>query len=294
MQIGLTGASGFVGRHVIQAAVRRGHEVVAFTRDPRRTVHDAIEMRAFSTTEIPNIEGCEAIVHLAGENVAGLWTAAKKRRIRESRVDGTRRIAEAIRDARHRPEVLVCASAIGFYGDGGDDEVSESSPAGEGFLAEVCQAWEAEAESVEADCRVARLRFGLILGAKGGALAAMAPLFRLGLGGKLGSGRQWWSWIHVEDAASLLLFAAENLDARGAINAVAPWPRQNADFTRVLARTLHRPAFARVPAWLLKMTLRGFAAELLESRRVLPRAASELDFPFHFPELEPALRDIFG
>jgi uncharacterized protein len=266
--------------------------VVAFSRDAKRVVEGTIETRRFSIDEVPDFSGCDAIIHLAGETVAGLWTPAKVRRIRESRVQGTRRVVEAIRQSAQRPEVLICPSATGIYGDAGEAELSECSPGASSFLAETCRAWESEAQAAEAECRVARIRLGLVLGRRGGALAAMLPLFRWFLGGRIGNGRQWWSWIHVEDAASLLVFAMENLDAQGAINGVAPWPVRNADFTRALGKVLHRPTIAPAPAFALKLVLRGFARELLDSRRVLPAAASALGFPFRFPELEPALRDV--
>jgi uncharacterized protein (TIGR01777 family) len=294
MQIGLTGATGFLGKEVVRAAVRRGHEVVAYSRNAQRVVHDTIETRVFRADDVPDLSGCEGVIHLAGENVAGLWTPAKLRRIRESRVEGTRRVVEAIRRAAVPPEVLVCASATGIYGDGGDAELTEEAAAADGFLAETCVAWESAAVAAEAVCRVARARLGLVLGRDGGALPAMARLFRFGLGGRIGSGRQWWSWIHVEDAASLLVFAVENLDARGALNGTAPWPIRNEDFTRALARVLHRPAVLPAPAWALCLLLRGFARELLDSRRDVPAAASALGFPFRFTELEPALRDALG
>ena len=185
MQIALTGATGFLGREVIRAATRRGHEVVAFSRDARRVVHDTIATRAFSLDAPPDFSGCEAIIHLAGESVAGWWSAAKVRRIRESRVLGTRRVVEAIRQSHNAPEVLVSASATGFYGDAGEAELTESSPPGSGFLAETCAAWESEACAAEAVCRVVRTRFGLILGRDGGALPPMAKLFRCFLGGKI-------------------------------------------------------------------------------------------------------------
>ena len=292
MQLALTGATGFVGRHVIRLAVRRGYEVVAFTRDPSQPVHDCIETRKFTAAEPPDISGCNAVIHLAGENVAGLWTRKKLRRIRESRVLGTRRIAEAIRTESHAPDVFVSASAIGFYGDCGEAEITEDSPPGAGFLAETCREWEAEALAAEPICRTVRARFGLVLGKQGGALRMMLPLFRLGRGGRLGSGRQWMSWIHAEDLASLLLFAVENLDVRGALNATAPWPVRNAEFTATLARSLRRPAFFAVPAFALRLLFRGFSRELLDSKRVLPAAATALGFGFHFPQIAPALADI--
>ncbi len=290
MQLALTGATGFVGRHVIRLAVRRGYEIIALTRDSSRPVGDCIETREFSTDAPPDLRGCDAVIHLAGENVAGLWTRKKMQRIRDSRVLGTRQIAAAITAMSQPPEVLVSASATGFYSDG-DDELTEDSPSGAGFLAETCRAWEAEALAAEQHCRVVRARIGMVLGKAGGALRMMLPLFHLGLGARLGSGRQWMPWIHAEDVASLLLFAVENLDARGAMNATAPWPVRNADFTRTLARTLHRPAFLAVPAFALRLVLREFSRELLGSKRVLPAAATALGFGFRFSELGPALAD---
>ncbi len=292
MQLALTGATGFVGRHVTRLAVRRGYEVVAFTREPSRPVHDCIETRKFSTDAAPDLSGCEAVIHLAGENVAGIWTRGKMQRVRDSRILGTRRIAEAIRASSHPPDVLVSASATGFYADGGDTEITEDSPYGTGFLADTCRLWEAEALAAEPVCRTVRTRIGLVLGKGGGALRALLPLFRLGLGACLGNGRQWLPWIHAEDLAGLLLFAVENLDVRGALNATAPWPVRNSEFTAALARSVRRPAFLAVPAFVLRLMLREFSRELLGSRRVLPAVATAQAFGFRFPELATALADI--
>jgi len=292
MQLALTGATGFVGRHVIRLAVRRGYEVVAFARDPSRAVHDCIETRKFSTDAPPDLSGCEAVIHLAGENVAGIWTRGKMQRIRDSRILGTRRIAEAIRASSHPPDVLVSASAAGIYADGGESEITEDSPHGAGFLADTCRAWETEALAAEPICRTVCARIGLVLGKGGGALRAMLPFFRLGLGARIGGGRQWMPWIHAEDLASLLLFAVENLDVRGALNATAPWPVRNSEFTAALARIVRRPAFLAVPAFVLRPVLREFSRELLGSKRVLPAVATAHGFGFRFPELAPALADI--
>ena len=292
MQLGLTGATGSVGRHVIRIAVRRGYEVVAFTREPSRTIRDCIEVRRFSPGEPPDLRGCGAVIHLAGESVAGLWTRRKMDRIRDSRILGTRAVARSIQSMPEPPAVLVSASAIGYYGDTCDAEVTEDAPAGPGFLPDVCSAWESEAASAEKSCRVVRARIGIVLGKGGGALRAMLPAFRCGLGGRLGDGTQWFSWIHVEDLASLLLWAVENLDIRGALNATAPWPVRNSEFTRALAGSLHRPAFMHVPAFALRLILGGFSRELLDSRRVLPAVATAHGFGFKFPEIGPALRDI--
>jgi uncharacterized protein (TIGR01777 family) len=292
MHIGLTGATGFVGKKLIDVALRRGHEIVAFTRQPEKTI-PGCEMRRFSLDAPPEIGGCEALVHLAGEPVAGIWTGKKKREIVESRVLGTRRVAEAIQAARVKPEVLVSGSAVGFYGDRGEEELTESAAPGSGFLAEAVKAWEAEARRAEG-LRVVLLRTSIVLGRKGGALAAMEPAFKIGLGGVLGNGRQWMPWIHLDDLASLILFAIENMDVAGPLNASAPWPVRNAEFTKTLAGALHRPAFFRVPSWALKAALGGFSAELLESKRVLPAMATEHGFGFRFSELPPALANLCG
>ena len=286
MNLGITGATGFVGKTLIQAAIRRGFEVIAFTRDPSKPVSGCVATRRFSLDEVPDFSGCEAVIHLAGENVSGLWTAAKKRRIRDSRVLGAPRVAEGARAAKPPPEVVIAASAIGFYGNQGDAELDEQSPRGSGFLADVCA--DTEAQFSDVNCRIVRARIAVVLGS-GGALGAMRPIFKLGLGGPLGDGRQWMSWIHVEDAASLLLFAVLNLDIQGPLNISAPWPVRNADFTKLFARSLRRPAFIRAPAFAMRLVLREFADELLWSRRVLPAVATEQGFGFQFPELTEAV-----
>ncbi|MDR3401179.1 MAG: TIGR01777 family oxidoreductase [Chthoniobacter sp.] len=292
MNIGLTGATGFLGRKILDLALRRGHEIIAFTRHPERGI-PGCTMRAFSIDTVPDISGCEALIHLAGEPVAGLWTPARKRRIVETRVKGTRRVVEAIVAAEVKPEVLVNGSAIGFYGDRGEEELTESLPPGTGFLADTVQAWEAEAHRA-ADVRVVLLRTALVLGRTAGALPLMAMPFRFGFGAQMGDGRQWVPWIHIEDVARLALFAVENLDVRGPMNASAPWPVRNTDFTRLLARQLHRPAFFRAPAFFLRMALGDLSHELLDSKRVLPAVACEHGFGFQFPELEAALKDLLG
>ena len=291
MTLGITGASGFIGQAITDLALRRGHEVVAFTRHPERAI-PGCTMRGFGLDRVPDLSGCDAIIHLAGEPILGLWTPAKQRRIVESRVQGTRRIVEAIHASATKPEVLVCGSAIGFYGDAGDRELTEQSPAGIGFLADTVGAWEAAAREAT-EVRVVLLRTSLVLGKGGGALGVMAPVFRAALGGRLGDGRQWMSWIHLEDQARLALFAVENLDVCGPLNAAAPWPVRNAEFTQILARAVRRPAFLHVPAFALRL-LGGLSHELLDSKRVLPAAALEHGFGFRFSELAPALKNLLG
>lgn len=292
MLIGITGASGFIGRHVVDLALRRGHEVVAFTRDPSHSI-PGCEMRSFSTDRPPDITGCEALIHLAGEPIAGLWTPAKKRRIRDSRILGTRRLVEGICAAAKPPEVLVSGSAIGIYGDSGEAELTEDSPHGAGFLPDLVHDWEKEALCAREATRLVLLRTSIVLGKDGGALPMMAMPFRFGLGAVLGSGAQWMPWIHIEDQARLALFAIENLDLRGPLNAAAPWPVRNLEFTRTLAATLRRPAFLRVPAFALRL-LGEFSHELLDSKRVLPAAATEHGFGFRYPELANALKMLLG
>jgi uncharacterized protein (TIGR01777 family) len=289
VHIGITGASGLIGRHIVEIALRRGHEVIAFSRSPERSI-PGCTLRAFAPPAPPDISGCDALIHLAGESVLGLWTPAKKRRITQSRIDGTRAVAAAIANAPTPPEVLVSGSAIGFYPDSGDTELTETSACGSGFLADTTRAWEAEAAAVRRS-RVVLLRTGIALARRGGALGVMSPLFRWGLGGRLGPGTQWMSWIHMEDLARLFLFAAENLAVHGPVNGTAPWPERNASFTRALARQLHRPAFLHAPAWAIRL-IGDFSHELLDSKRVLPAAATEHGFRFEFPELPGALANL--
>jgi uncharacterized protein (TIGR01777 family) len=288
MRIGITGVTGLIGRRIAALARERGHEVIGFSRNPKEP-----GARRFRTDEVPDVTGCDAILNLAGETVIGPWTAAKRRAIRESRVMGTRRIVEAMLRAANPPRVLVNGSAVGIYGDTGDAVTDETAPHGSGFLAQVCEAWEAEAlRAAEAGARVVLLRTGMVLAREGGALAAMLPIFRLGLGGRLGSGSQWIPWIHLEDEAALALAAAENAAFQGPLNATAPNPSRNADYTRALAAAVKRPAIFRVPALALKAATGGFSAELLESRRVIPAAASKAGFAFRFPDLDGALADL--
>jgi len=290
MKIGITGAGGLIGRHVAALARERGHEVVGFTRNLEGR---GPGWRRFSTSEPPDVTGCDAILNLAGESVIGRWTAAKQRKILESRVLATRRIVEAMQASAVPPRVLVNGSAIGYYGDTGDRTVDERGPRGSGFLAEVCEAWEAEALRARAfGARVVLLRTGVVLAREGGALAAMLPAFRLGLGGRLGAGRQWIAWIHIADEAALALAAIENEAIHGDVNATAPSPVTNADFTKTLAATLHRPAIFAVPAFALRAALDGFASELLESRRIIPAAAIAAGYQFRYPALPDAMRQL--
>lgn len=288
MKIGITGASGFIGSEVSRSAVQNGHEVVPFSRRP------SAGARQFGTEAPPDVSGLEAVVNLAGESIMGLWTRDKKRRIHDSRVLGTRRLVEAMAVAKDGPRVLINASAIGFYGDTGDREVDESTPSGEGFLAEIARAWEMEAiRAEEYGIRVVCVRIGFVLG-RGGAIRLIAPVFRFGLGGNLGNGRQWMSGVHVDDVVGIILWALGDGNVRGPVNAVMPEPFRNADFTRELGRAVRRPAILPAPAFALRLGLGELSHLMLDSMRVRPRVAAERGYVFRFATLPGALQDVLA
>jgi uncharacterized protein (TIGR01777 family) len=244
---------------------------------------------------LESVSAADAVIHLAGEPVAQRWTPIAKRRILASRAEGTRRLAAALAELPRRPKALVSASAVGYYGSRGDERLSEISGPGRGFLSEVCIQWEKRAKEAEPlGIRVVRLRIGVVLGKEGGALARMLPAFQWGAGGRLGSGKQWMSWIHVDDLVSLLLFSAQNPDLSGPVNATAPNPVTNTQFTAALAEVLRRPALIPAPAFAVR-TLFGEMAEIvLEGQRVLPDAALAAGFEFRYPDLKPALRELLA
>lgn len=293
-----TGATGFIGR----ALLRRLESPVVLTRDPAGAKGAlggaAVHGWQPDITPAPAdaLRGVDVVFHLAGESVAsGRWTATKKARIRDSRVLGTRNLVTGIERSKERPRVLVCASAVGFYGSRGDEELDEASAPGTDFLSRVCRDWEAEAAKARAlGVRVVLARIGVVLGKGGGALARMLPPFRLGLGGPLGSGRQWFPWIHVEDVVGLLLHAAERGEVDGAMNVVAPEPATNREFTKALAAALRRPAFLPAPAFALRLALGEFAEVLLASQKVRPRAAERTGYRFQHPSVAGALRDLLA
>lgn len=279
MRIALTGARGFVGSALTELLQNQGHETKALSRRP----------------DPADLEGCDAVVHLAGEPVAQRWTAEVKRRIRDSRVLGTRHLVDSIKSLETKPKVVLCASATGYYGHRGDEVLTEESGAGEGFLAETCREWENEAKLLETlGVRVVFVRVGIVLGRGGGALAKMLPPFRMGVGGRLSHGKQWMSWIHREDLTRLMVWALENEAVRGAVNGTAPGAVTNAQFTRFLGGVLRRPAVFPVPEFVLKLVFGEMARVLLESQRVKPEVAEEKGFVFKYPDLEPALRDLLA
>lgn len=295
----VTGASGLVGRALSRSLSRAGHEVRGTSRDPGMLKSDPSIAAAYRwPLDGPAaFDGARAVFHLAGENVGNApWTAARKRAIEASRIEGTRQLVEAIAalPPERRPAVLVSASAVGYYGET-DRAAGEDAPAGSGFLADLCVRWEAEAKKAEAlGVRVVTPRLGIVLSREGGALGKMLPLFRFGLGGKLGSGRQKWPLVHVDDVVGLLRFAMDDERVTGPLNVVMPRPAEQAEFARVLGRVLRRPSFVPAPAFAIKTALGEFSAELLETRSVVPTKALALGFRFVFGELEPALRDLAG
>lgn len=287
MIIGITGGTGFIGEVAAGQLRERGDKVILFSRRER------VGMRRYSLSRPLDVSGCEGIVHLAGESIVGLWTQEKRRKILESRVEGTRRLVEGIGEAEVKPRVLVSASAIGFYGNTGDRIIDEESPAGTGFLSEVAQAWEAEAVKAEAfGVRVVLIRIGFVLG-RGGAMRLIGPIFRTGLGGRLGSGCQWMSCIAVEDLASMIGESLHNETIAGPLNAVMPSPVTNAEFTRTLAHAVHRPAMLPVPAWSLRLLLGDLSSLLLESQRIVPGRFTKLGYSYRYPTVTDALERVF-
>jgi len=291
MKVAITGASGLIGSALVQNLEADGHEVRKLVRrDPSGPKE--IRWSPGGSVDTKGLEGCDAIVHLAGAGIASRpWTESYKRQIRDSRVRGTTTLAEAIAGLDAKPRVLVSGSAIGYYGNGGDRELDEESPRGDDFLSGVVRDWEAAAKpAADAGVRVVHPRTGIVLAKQGGMLGTTLPLFRLGLGGKLGDGRQWLSWIAMPDylAAMRLLIDSE---LEGPVNMTAPRPVRNADYTKALGAALGRPTIFTVPRIALRAALRGLADEgPLVSQRVLPRRLEEAGFSFDRPELEPALR----
>jgi uncharacterized protein (TIGR01777 family) len=276
MKIAITGASGMLGSRMMSELA--GHSLVAVGRKSG-TMPSAVD----------------AVIHLAGEPVAQRWTAEAKRRILESREAGTRKLVDAFAQMTQPPQTLLCASAIGIYGSRGDEVLTEASSPGQGFLPEVCLAWEREADrAASLGVRVVKLRIGIVLAREGGALARMLPPFRAGVGGPLGSGRQWMSWIHIDDVVGLMRHALEHAAMEGPVNATAPLPVINAEFVRMLGKSLHRPAIVPAPAFALRLLFGEMSEVLLGSQRVLPAAADAAHYQFRHPELGAALRDLLG
>ncbi len=293
MRIVVTGGTGFIGEPLVRRLVSRGHDVAVITRDPSKVRAG----RPLSWKQTGDVASADVVINLAGENVGGgRWTGERKRRIMQSRVDATNALVEAMNSRPDPKRTFISASAIGYYGLRGDETLDETAPSGGGFLAEVVRRWEELAMRAEGAARLVVLRFGVVLGRNGGAIGKMLLPFRLGLGGPLGSGQQWMSWVDREDVLRMIEWAVDNPSARGVYNVTAPNPARNRDFTRALGRAVHRPAVLPAPAFALRLALGEMADEmLLGGQRVVPARAAAEGFTFEYPELlgalEHALRD---
>jgi uncharacterized protein (TIGR01777 family) len=292
----VSGVSGPIGTAFLASFAAQGTRIVRLVRGrPQNAAQVSWDPLAQLSSSA--VSGFDAVVHLAGESVVGRWTNEKRSAIRDSRVLGTRHLTAALAQCDAKPRVLVCASAVGFYGDRGDEVLGEKSPAGQGFLPEVCREWEdASRLAAEAGIRTVNIRIGMMLSAKGGALGKMLKPFKLGLGGRIGSGQQWWSWIHVDDIVGGIHHAMRTESLSGPVNFVAPNPVRNARFTKVLASVLGRPAFFRVPEFALRLAFGRQAAEemLLASQRVEPGKLLASGYEFRFRELRAALENLVG
>ncbi len=294
--IAVSGASGFVGEALAASLRAQGANVKRLVRSAPRDPQTEIQWNPAAPFSAAAVEGLDAVVHLAGESIAGLWTAGKKKRIRESRVEGTRHLATALAQCVKRPRVLVCASAIGFYGSRGDEILREDSPPGSGFLADVSREWEAAAQPArEAGIRVVHMRFGMIASPTGRALKQMLLPFKLGLGGRLGSGRQHMSWISLDDTVGAIEYAMLTDSLAGPVNTVAPESITNAEFTKTLGAVIRRPTIFPVPEFMLRLLLGQMAEEvLLGSQRVEPARLLASGYEFKHPQLKAALEEMLG
>ena len=298
MKIAISGASGLIGRRLLKALAPEGHTLQVLSRHAGTNLPAGVKLSAWDPMKgeppAEALSDTDAVIHLAGEPVAQRWTAESKTRIHDSRVIGTRNLVQAMSRLSAPPKTLISASAIGYYGSRGDEVLTETSPPGSGYLASVCVEWEREAQAAaEFGVRVVSVRTGLVLDARGGALQRMLPPFRMGIGGKMAGGRNWMSWIHIDDLISLMTAALTNSMA-GPVNGVGPQPVINAEFTRVLAAAVKRPAIFPVPAAALKLMFGEMSEVVLASQRVLPKQAESAGFRFRYPELAPALANLLA
>jgi uncharacterized protein (TIGR01777 family) len=292
----VSGATGLLGSALVPALRNEGHQVRRLTRS-RGSSEDAVHWDpSTGTIDAAGLEGVNAVVHLAGENIVGRWTDAKKARIRDSRVQGTGLLAETLAELSTPPEVMVSASATGYYGDRGNELLTEESAPGNNFLAGICQEWEAAASVArEASIRVVHPRFGIVLSTEGGALGTTLPIFKLGGGGRIGSGSQYWSWVAIDDVVGAILYVLNTEYLSGPVNVTVPDPPTNAEYTRTLGRVLGRPTVFPLPAPVARLALGQVADELLlASQRIEPTKLKESGYSYRYPELEGALRHLLG
>ncbi len=299
MRVLITGVTGLIGSRLASVLHAHRHEVLGLSRDPERArrLVPALQGAMFwnplsGPPDTAAFEGVEAVVHLAGESLAGRWTPSRKRAIRDSRLLGTRHLVQGLREAKSSVRVLVAASAVGYYGDQGETELTEHAPPGRGYVPDLVRAWEEEGRAAQGDgLRVVHTRFGLVLCKRGGALKALATVFRLGLGGRLGSGEQWWPWVHLDDAVGFIQKALHDEAVRGVYNLASPRPVRQEEFARTLADILKRPAVIPVGRTLLRIVLGEGGLELLKSQRAVPRRTLESGFRFRYEDLRFALGD---
>jgi hypothetical protein len=297
MKILLTGSSGLIGQALIPALASGGHRVTCLVRFKPQGGESLVYWNpAAGDIDAPKLEGFGAVIHLAGEPVSGRWNAAKKSAIRESRIKSTSLLCETLARLSSPPRVLVAASASGYYGDRGEEVLREESQAGSSFLAQVCREWEAATKpAAECEIRVVNLRIGFVLSPAGGGLAKMLPAFKMGAGGKIGSGKQYLSWIAIDDLVQIILFATTVEALHGPVNAVAPNPVTNSEFTKTLVRVLRRPALFPMPAFAIRLAFGEMGEELLlASARLEPTRLLSAGYQFRFPELEGALRHLLA
>jgi len=297
MKVLVTGSNGLIGREIVHRLTGAGHFVVRLVRsNPDRSRGDVSWDPVTGNIERSNLKDIDSVIHLAGESILGLWTKSKRQRIHNSRVVATEYLSEALVGLTPRPKTFICASAIGYYGDQGDDWLNESSPAGTGFLPRLCREWEDATKMADnAGIRVANIRIGIVLTPKGGALAGMLPPFKMGIGGPLGLGRHYMSWITLDDLVEAILFILETTSMEGPVNLTAPNPVTNKEFSNALGRALHRPAFLPVPSLVLKALPGRMAQEtLLASARVAPAKLQKAGFKFQHTEIDQALQDLAG
>ena len=289
----VTGATGFIGSKLVEQLLARGDAVYYLARKRSEKLPSQASFHPWVTSNKPELNALsriDVVFHLAGEPVAQRWSAAVKKRIYDSRVEGTRNLVSAMRSLQHKPYALISSSAVGYYGERGDDVLTEGEKPGTDFLAEVCKDWEREASRArEFGLRVVPIRTATVLGRNGGALKEMLKPFRLGIGGTFGNGKQWMSWIHVDDLVRMYLFAADSATLSEPLNGSSPHPVTNAEFTKALAHAIHRPAVIPIPKFALKLVLGEMSTFLFTSLRVIPKAAENAGFTFEYPQIEKAL-----
>lgn len=298
MKVFIAGGTGFIGQALITKLLQQGHTVTALARTPGKLGNFSPQLRTISGSPLipgpwqQELASNEVIINLTGTSIFTRWTPAAKEMILHSRITATKNIVEAIPAQAGSPHTLINASASGFYGFCNDEKIYETDPPGRDFLASVCQAWENEANQAQGKARVILMRTGVVLGRNGGALGAMLPAFRLGIGGKLGHGQQWFPWIHLDDLTSAIIFSMENKAIQGPVNLSAPVPVRNGEFTKSLGQALHRPTFLTVPRFAIGLALGELSSVVLEGCRMMPGALMANGYSFRFPKLQPALEDI--